>query len=40
MKENYKIKDTLPGEHPYAHIGVHGGASDVEMYVPLAVAEI
>jgi hypothetical protein len=40
MKENYVIKDWLPGEHRYAHIGVHGGTSDAEMWVPLIVATV
>ncbi len=35
MKENYVIKDWLPGEKRYTHIGVHGGLSVEEMYVPL-----
>ena len=38
MKENYTIKDWLPGEHRYRHIGTHGGMSLEEMYVPLIVA--
>ncbi len=40
MKENYIIKDWLPGERHYAHIGVHGGVSRQEMYVPLIVVEV
>jgi hypothetical protein len=38
MQEDYTIKDWLPGERRYQHIGVHGGASADEMYVPLIVA--
>lgn len=38
MKENYVLKDRLVGEAPFAHIGVHGGTSAQEMYVPLMVA--
>jgi hypothetical protein len=38
MKENYAIKDWLPGERRHVHIGVHGGVSKEEMYVPLIVA--
>lgn len=38
MKENYVLKDTLAGEAPFAHIGVHGGTSTQEMYVPLIIA--
>ncbi|MEN8129866.1 MAG: alkaline phosphatase family protein [Pseudomonadota bacterium] len=40
MKENYIIKDWLPGERHYTHIGMHGGVSRQEMYVPLIVAEV
>ncbi|MFQ5935606.1 MAG: alkaline phosphatase family protein [Acidiferrobacterales bacterium] len=39
MKGNYVIKDWLFGERPYKHIGVHGGVSEQEMYVPLIVFE-
>jgi hypothetical protein len=39
MQENYTIKDWLPGERRYQHIGVHGGASADELYVPLIVAQ-
>ncbi len=38
MKENYIIKDWLPGERRHEHIGVHGGVSAAEMQVPLFVA--
>lgn len=38
MKENYVLKDRLAGEAPFAHIGVHGGTSVQEMYVPLILA--
>jgi hypothetical protein len=38
MKENYVIKDWLPGERLYRQIGVHGGVSPGEMFVPLIVA--
>ncbi len=37
MKENYVIKDFLPGEEVKFHIGVHGGVSKEEMFVPLVV---
>lgn len=37
MKENYCLKDWLPGERRYEQIGVHGGVSDSEMWVPLIV---
>lgn len=33
------IKDWLPGEPRYVQVGVHGGMSAQEMYVPLILAE-
>ena len=39
MKEQFKITGELPGELPLQHIGVHGGLSPEEMYVPLIMAE-
>ncbi|MDH5444999.1 MAG: alkaline phosphatase family protein [Gammaproteobacteria bacterium] len=38
MKDNFIIKDQLVGERAFAHIGVHGGVSSQEMYVPLIYA--
>ena len=38
MKENYVIKDWLFAEHPHTQIGVHGGLSEQELYVPLILA--
>lgn len=38
MKENYSLRDSVPGERPHVHVGVHGGLSSAEMYVPLVVA--
>lgn len=38
MKDRYVIKDWIPGEHRFAHVGYHGGVSDEEMYVPLIIA--
>ena len=38
MRENYVIRDRVLGEERYDHIGVHGGVSRHEMYVPLIVA--
>ncbi|AKH21204.1 alkaline phosphatase family protein [Sedimenticola thiotaurini] len=35
MQENYVITSELPGEQPLSHVGVHGGLSPDEMYVPL-----
>lgn len=40
MKENYVIRDRLFGEHPSAHVGVHGGVSAQEMYVPLITCRL
>lgn len=39
MKHNYTIKDWIPGEQRHLTLGVHGGVSAAEMYVPLIVAE-
>ncbi|MDX1435088.1 MAG: alkaline phosphatase family protein [Gammaproteobacteria bacterium] len=39
MKENYVLRDRLMGEgRRPVHVGVHGGTSAAEMYVPLVVA--
>ncbi|MCM8626675.1 alkaline phosphatase family protein [Accumulibacter sp.] len=35
MKDNWTIKDWLPGEQRFAMLGVHGGLSAAEMRVPL-----
>lgn len=40
MKENYVIKDLLRGEKPFSQIGVHGGLTADELYVPLVVARV
>ncbi|MGY6214098.1 alkaline phosphatase family protein [Methylolobus aquaticus] len=40
MKDNCVIKDWLPGETRYSHIGFHGGLSADEMYVPLITAAL
>jgi hypothetical protein len=40
MKEDYIIQDWLPGERRYEHIGVHGGTSESEMWVPLIVVAV
>jgi hypothetical protein len=39
MKDGATLKDWLPGEPRYEHVGVHGGMTAAEMYVPLIVAE-
>ncbi len=35
MRDNWTIKDWLPGERRHTLIGVHGGTSEAEMRVPL-----
>lgn len=32
------VRQWLPFEQPYAQVGVHGGLSDAELYVPLCVS--
>lgn len=38
MKDDWTIKQWLPGEQPFVQIGMHGGTSVAEMMVPLIVA--
>jgi hypothetical protein len=38
LKENYMIKDHLPGEHDFELVGRHGGLSADELLVPLVCA--
>jgi hypothetical protein len=40
MKGNAVIKDWLPGEEGHVHIGVDGGMSAQEMYVPLIAVDV
>jgi len=40
LKESYVLKDYLPGERPYRHIGAHGGLTAAELRVPLVFARI
>ena len=40
MKDDYTIKDWIPGEERHLTVGVHGGASTAEMHVPLILASI
>lgn len=40
MKENYVIKDLLRGEKPFSQIGVHGGLTADELYVPLVAVHV
>jgi len=37
MNENFVIKDWVAGEQHHAQVGVHGGVSPEEMFVPLIV---
>lgn len=37
MKPGYTIKDWLPNERHFRHIGFHGGLTSAELYVPLVV---
>ncbi len=41
MKDNFVLRDRLlgEGERP-VHVGVHGGTSAAEMYVPLILAQL
>ena len=40
MKDDWTIKDWLPGEKPFRMLGVHGGASRDEMEIPLIVLKV
>lgn len=40
MKDRYVLKDWLAGERRHLHVGVHGGTSETEMYVPLIAASV
>jgi hypothetical protein len=40
MRDNYVLKDRLPGEKPFRQVGVHGGLSAAELKVPLVFAEV
>ena len=39
MKDNYVVKDWLESEERFFHYGVHGGTSELEMFVPLVVLQ-
>ena len=39
MAEGYAIMDRLPGEEQHTLVGLHGGGSSAELYVPLILAE-
>jgi hypothetical protein len=38
-RDNSVIVDRLPNEDPWSLIGVHGGTSEDEMYVPLIMMQ-
>lgn len=40
MKDNWTLKDWLPGEERHRHVGVHGGVTSDEMLVPLIVTQV
>jgi len=40
MKDRFAIKDTIAGEKAFRPIGLHGGVSAREMYVPLVVVTV
>ncbi|RKZ36147.1 MAG: hypothetical protein DRQ37_04770 [Gammaproteobacteria bacterium] len=40
MKDNFAIADRLVGEEPPSYVGVHGGMSDAELFVPLITATV
>lgn len=40
MRDRFVIRDWILGERPYDQIGVHGGCSADEMYVPLICVEL
>lgn len=37
-RHHYTVKDSLPSDPPWQDVGVHGGVSEDEMYVPLITA--
>jgi hypothetical protein len=39
MRPGWTIKDWLPGENRHRLLGVHGGTTPAEMWVPLVVRE-
>jgi hypothetical protein len=39
MRGNRVIRDWLPSERPFTHIGAHGGLSSAELRVPLCVLQ-
>jgi len=39
-QDAYSIKDCVDGERQYMQIGVHGGNSDAELFVPLVITQM
>ena len=39
MRERYTVKDWVPGEARWLHIGNHGGTHEDEMMIPLILEE-
>ena len=37
MRDGYSIRDWIPGDKRFRQVGIHGGVSREEMYVPLVV---
>ena len=40
LRDGWAIRDWLPGEQRHPKLGVHGGSSPAELYVPLVVARL
>jgi hypothetical protein len=40
MKDNWTIKQWLPGEQRHRQVGVHGGVSEHEMMVPVVISHV
>ncbi|HSO05919.1 MAG TPA: alkaline phosphatase family protein, partial [Pelomicrobium sp.] len=40
MQEDYTLKDWLPGEKRFVQVGIHGGVSADEMYIPLVAVNV
>ena len=40
MAPGWQIKDRLPGHSAHCQLGLHGGPSPAEMYVPLVAFEL
>jgi len=40
MKDDYLLKDFVPGEETRFHMGNHGGLSKAEMHIPLSIFKV